>query len=114
SLQARSLWYRVAHEKVPYQALLFQYNVVNSSSCPLCGGHDTIVHFLVECPAKWQAWNKFLTIHLPILDLQQTDVLQILFWRLQPPLPTDLDHLPTVVSNTLWCIWCNHYHYVFF
>ncbi|KAI9486302.1 MAG: hypothetical protein EXX96DRAFT_474031, partial [Benjaminiella poitrasii] len=68
-LQARSLWHRVAHEKVLYQDLLFQYNAVNSSSCPLCGDHDTIVHFLVECPTKWQVWSKVLRVHFPILDL---------------------------------------------
>ncbi|KAI9470949.1 MAG: hypothetical protein EXX96DRAFT_490559, partial [Benjaminiella poitrasii] len=80
SLQARSLRYRVAREKVHYQTLLFQYNMVNSSSCSLCGGHDTIIHFLVECPTKWQVWNEVLTIHLPTLDLQQTDALQIFLW----------------------------------
>ncbi|KAI9480427.1 MAG: hypothetical protein EXX96DRAFT_481728, partial [Benjaminiella poitrasii] len=84
-----------------------------SSSCPLCGGHDTFVHFLVECPSKWQVWNKVLNIHLPTLDLQQTDVLQMLLWRLQPPLPRDLDHLLTVVSTTLWCIWSNYYQKIF-
>ncbi|KAI7905824.1 uncharacterized protein BX663DRAFT_497744 [Cokeromyces recurvatus] len=50
---ARTVFYRTIHGRIPTQEFIHKYNRAVSTTCAYCHLHqDTIYHFIVECPKK--------------------------------------------------------------
>ncbi|KAI8348816.1 hypothetical protein EDC96DRAFT_310161 [Choanephora cucurbitarum] len=81
-LQARTVWYRLLHKKIPCRSLLHQL-IPSSFPSPLCHvcstSEETIDHFLFLCPAKASVWMTILTTYIhPFIRFVPSDIPRLL------------------------------------
>ncbi|KAI9482652.1 MAG: hypothetical protein EXX96DRAFT_476630 [Benjaminiella poitrasii] len=60
-----TLWHRLLHNSVGYQAKLFRWNsqIWLSALCPICrSASEDSSHFFVSCHYKWPFWQAALAL----------------------------------------------------
>jgi hypothetical protein len=111
--EARSLWFRMLHNKVYHQSLIAPFSVDISASC----SHFSLVsedmaHFPIKYPNKWPVWELILSRQTPYLSFNPDDIQAVLFSLKQ----YDYVYNPllfVLCSSILLCIWRAHWCFVF-
>ncbi|KAI8364276.1 hypothetical protein EDC96DRAFT_594045 [Choanephora cucurbitarum] len=125
-LQARTVWYRLLHKKIPCRSLVHQL-IPSSFPSPLCHvcstSEETIDHFLFLCPAKASVWMTILTTYIhPFIRFVPSDIPRLLLciYRFlpvtrirEPSLPLSSLSQEQIFVCTLLGIWQTHWHSVF-
>ncbi|RCI02033.1 hypothetical protein CU098_005379, partial [Rhizopus stolonifer] len=59
--QARTLSYRVLHQKLPTAKELFKIGTVSTHACRLCKSQpNSYDYFIAHCPTEWSVWVEIL------------------------------------------------------
>ena len=65
----RDLAWRIAHECLPTNDLLYRHDVTRNDYCALCGAErETLVHLCIKCPAVSSLWAFILALTSDITD----------------------------------------------
>jgi hypothetical protein len=115
--QARNIWFRALHDKLPYRSRLHNWSPHSflSPYCILCASNtiEDQSHFLFDCPNKrsvWEgAWISFFDSEFS-MDAVRRAVLYFDYPRVLHLLGVP----PAVcIGYTLLAIWRNHFSYIF-
>ncbi|KAI8376714.1 hypothetical protein EDC96DRAFT_436035, partial [Choanephora cucurbitarum] len=125
-LQARTVWYRLLHRKIPCRSFLHQLipSSFPSPLCPICSASDdTIDHFFFLCPAKASIWLTILTTYIhPLIRFVPSDVPRLLhcIYRFlpvtrirDPSLPLSSLSQEQIFACTLLGIWQMNWRSIF-
>lgn len=104
--QARDVFYRSISSCIPTYQVLQKFGTVSSATCPMCSiADDTLRHFLVDCPPKWEMWLKVLTHYYPHISISPEMLYSSLRFLHIPRNITKVDTYFIVLSTTLWKLW---------
>lgn len=125
-LQARTIWYRYIHKKIPTKEILHHLipNTHPSPHCTICTHPtpETLQHFLFECPSKLSVWRFILHKYLNTIFSYDSDLILLLnkFLTIEIDVVPGLPSQPCstlsnyqIFSCTLNTIWQNHWRNIF-
>ncbi|KAI8373449.1 hypothetical protein EDC96DRAFT_427498, partial [Choanephora cucurbitarum] len=125
-LQARTVWYRLLHNKIPNRSFLYNLTLLffPSPLCHICSTTTKSVdHFFFLCPSKAQVWLRILSSYInPLLELVPSDIPHLLHcvYRFVPVTPFRDPSLPLpalsidqIFACTSVGIWQAHWHSIF-
>ena len=104
----RDLAWRIVHQIIPTQSLLYKYNITRNAKCYLCKcGVETISHLFYECPLLYGLWP-FVENTLFLLTGSQVKITltAIRFNVFKPHAIAHYNDLLVLLVNILkFCIW---------
>ncbi|KAI8988982.1 hypothetical protein BDB01DRAFT_719477 [Pilobolus umbonatus] len=105
--QSKTLWYRCLMKKLPTQLYLSSIDRSPDDKCKICSTQsiDSLLHFLVECPHKWEVWRTVLGCYYPNLSFSQYMILQAILLESVPHCIKDIRQFLTIIGSTTWNIW---------
>jgi hypothetical protein len=114
--QARTIWWRLLHDKIPYRIRLptMQSDKLLSAECPIClSDMEDDFHMLVNCSLTWSVWQKAIkefSLESALRSPQQVWMCLLL----DKSVLTELQgRMLPLVDHILSCIWKLHWKCVF-
>ncbi|KAI8646676.1 hypothetical protein BD408DRAFT_428379 [Parasitella parasitica] len=103
---ARTVLYRALSKCIPHKSYLCKLGSVQNSLCSFCAqGIDTLRHFLVDCPVKWQFWQSVLSHYYANYPLTVELIYGTVRYLHLPRFIQDHSRYIAVISTTLWQMW---------
>ena len=103
----RDLAWRIAHQIIPTQSLLYKYNISRNIKCYLCKTQpETITHLFYECRTLRGLWSFVETTLFHLTGCQVTITLNAMFHIFQKNNNNDNNDMLILLINLLkYCIW---------
>jgi hypothetical protein len=103
---ARTVLYRALSKCIPHKSYLHTIGSVDNTICSFCyQGIDTLRHFLVDCPVKWQFWQSVLSHYYAHYPLTSEIIYGTVRYLHLPRFIKDRSRYIAVISTTLWQMW---------
>lgn len=103
---ARTVLFRALSKCIPHKTYLRTIGSAANSVCPFCAhGIDTLRHFVVDCPIKWQLWQSVLSQYYTNYPLTAEIIYGTVRYLHLPSFIKDRAKYFAVISTTLWQLW---------
>ncbi|KAI9486191.1 MAG: hypothetical protein EXX96DRAFT_473877 [Benjaminiella poitrasii] len=103
---ARTVYFRTIHGRIPTQIFLNKFQPEVPLVCTMCGqSNDTIRHFLVDCPKKWIVWQTVLSHYFASDIISPELVYGALRYLHLPEFITNQHAFFTIISTIHWQLW---------
>ncbi|KAG1453783.1 hypothetical protein G6F46_009061 [Rhizopus delemar] len=110
--QARTVYCRTIHKRIPTQTFISKYSPLVSSCCSLCGlADDTFRHFVIDCPRKWEVWLPIISQYFPNYNLSSEILYGALAYLHVPRNIREVQRFFTVIGITHWQLWNMYWHH---
>ncbi|CEP15119.1 hypothetical protein [Parasitella parasitica] len=104
--KARTVLYRSVSRCIPHKSFLIKFGSVETDICSFCGtGVDTLRHFLIDCPIKWQMWQTILNHYYKDYPISSEILFGTLRFLHMPRFIKDRQRYMSVIATTLWQMW---------
>ncbi|KAK4515183.1 Glycerophosphocholine phosphodiesterase [Mucor velutinosus] len=103
---ARTVLYRALSRCIPHKTYLRTIGSVETPICPFCAqGIDTLRHFIVDCPVKWQLWQTVLSQYYSNFPLTSEIIYGTVRYLHLPHFIKDRSKYIAVISTIFWQMW---------
>ncbi|KAK4518210.1 2-oxoisovalerate dehydrogenase subunit alpha, mitochondrial [Mucor velutinosus] len=103
---ARTVLCRALARCIPHKTYLRTIGSVETPICPFCAqGIDTLRHFIVDCPVKWQLWQTALSQYYSNFPLTSEIIYGTVRYLHLPHFIKDRSKYIAVISTIFWQMW---------